>query len=165
MDALVKSQFNYCPLVWMFHDRTINAKVNKICERALRIVCKDNENDFVNNVNSSVTTHKRNLQLIMIEIFKTKNDLNPTFMESIFAERESFYSLRNVNELQVPKVRTTIYGTESTQYRGYLLWSSLPIFLKECCTIQEFKRRIKQWTHSCNCKLCRVFIKDLGFLD
>ena len=92
----------------MFHDRTINAKVNKIRERALRIVCKDSGNVFLNNVNSSVTTHKRNLQLLMIEIFKTKNDLNPTFMKSIFAERDSYYSLRNVNDLQLPKVRTTI---------------------------------------------------------
>ena len=27
-DALIKSQFNYCPLVWMFHDRTINSNVS-----------------------------------------------------------------------------------------------------------------------------------------
>ena len=68
------------------------SKVNKIHERALRIVCKDSGNDFVNNVNSSVTTHKRNLQLLMIEILKTKNDLNPTFMKDNFAEL-SIYSL------------------------------------------------------------------------
>ena len=165
MDAFIKSQFNYCPLVWMFHDRTINSKVNKIRERALRIVCKDGGNDFVNNVNSSATTHQRNLQLLMIEIFKTKNDLNPTFMKDIFAERDNYYSLRNINHLQLPKVRTTIYGTENIQYRGCLLWSSLPSFLKDCSTIQEFKRNIKQWNgDSCTCRLCRVFIKDLGFL-
>ena len=57
MDKFVKSQSNYCPLVWMFHDRTINSKVSKIRERLVRIVCKDSGNDFVNNVNSSVTTH------------------------------------------------------------------------------------------------------------
>ena len=70
MDAFIKLQFNYCPLAWMFHDRTINSNLNKICERALQIVCEDSGNDFVNNVNSSVTTHKRNLQLLIIEIFK-----------------------------------------------------------------------------------------------
>ena len=81
MDAFTKSQFNYCPLVWMFHDRTINSKVNKIRERALRIVCKDRGDDFVNTVNNFVTPHQHNLQLLMLEIFKTKNDLNPTFMK------------------------------------------------------------------------------------
>ena len=140
MDAFIKSQFIYCPLVWMFHDRTINSNVNKIRERALRIVCKDSGNDFLYICNNSVTTHQRNLQLLMIEIFKTKNDLNPTFMKDIFAERVNYYSLRNTNHLQLPKVRTKIYGTENIQYRGCLLWSSLPSFLKDSSTIQEFKR-------------------------
>ena len=40
MDAFIKSQFNYCPFVWMFHDRRANAKLNKVFERALRIACK-----------------------------------------------------------------------------------------------------------------------------
>ena len=51
----------------------------------------------------------------MIEIFKTKNDLNPTFMKDIFAERDGYYSLRNLSHLQLLKVRTTIYGTENIQ--------------------------------------------------
>ena len=38
--------------------------------------------------------------------------------------------------------------------------------LKDSDTLQEFKRRIRQWDGSCcNCRLCKVFIKDLGFLD
>ena len=62
---------------------------------------------------NSVTTHQRNLQLLMIEIFKTKNNHNPTFMKGIFAERDNYYSLREINHLQLRKVRTTIYGTEN----------------------------------------------------
>ena len=30
MNTFVMSQFSYCPLIWMFHDRRINNKVNKI---------------------------------------------------------------------------------------------------------------------------------------
>ena len=41
MNAFVFSQFSYCPLVCMFHDRSVNKKVNKINERALRIAVKD----------------------------------------------------------------------------------------------------------------------------
>ena len=131
MDAFIRLQFNYCPLVWMFHDRTINSKVNKIRERALRIVCKDSGNDFLNAVNNSVTTHQRNLQLLMIEIFKTKNDLNPTFMKDVFTERDNYHSLRNINHFQLPKVRTRKYGTENIQYRGCLLWASLKFFERQ----------------------------------
>ena len=37
-----------------------------------------------------MTIHRCNLQLLMIEIFKTKNSLNPTFMKDIFAEKSSY---------------------------------------------------------------------------
>ena len=46
MNSFIKSQFSYCPLIWMFHDRALNAKVNKIQERALRIVYKNSHADY-----------------------------------------------------------------------------------------------------------------------
>lgn len=47
----------------------------------------------------------RNLNLLMIEVFKTKNDLNPIFLKGIFAEGDGYYSMRNINHLQELKVR------------------------------------------------------------
>ena len=41
MKAFILSQFNYCPLVWMFHSRESNNHINRIHERALRITYKD----------------------------------------------------------------------------------------------------------------------------
>ena len=35
MNSFIRSQSNYCPLVWMFHDRATNSKLNRIQERAL----------------------------------------------------------------------------------------------------------------------------------
>ena len=34
-------QFSYCLLIWMFHDRNLSNRINKIHERALRITYKD----------------------------------------------------------------------------------------------------------------------------
>ena len=39
--AFVSSQFAYCPLIWMFHCRQMNYKINKLHERALTIVYND----------------------------------------------------------------------------------------------------------------------------
>ena len=36
--AFIESQFSYCPLIWMFHSRTLNNKINRLHEKALRIV-------------------------------------------------------------------------------------------------------------------------------
>ena len=46
--AFIESQFKYCPLVWMFHGRQINDKINKLHERALRIVYNDTVTSFEN---------------------------------------------------------------------------------------------------------------------
>ena len=37
MKAFVESQFGYCALVWIFHGRGINNKINRTHERALEI--------------------------------------------------------------------------------------------------------------------------------
>ena len=42
LKAFVESQFEYCPLIWIFHSRKANSKINHIHERALRIVYNDN---------------------------------------------------------------------------------------------------------------------------
>ena len=33
MKTFIESQFNYCLLIWMFHSRTINNKINRLHER------------------------------------------------------------------------------------------------------------------------------------
>ena len=46
MKAFITSQFGYCPLIWMFHSRTLNDKINSIHERALRITYNDRTSTF-----------------------------------------------------------------------------------------------------------------------
>ena len=41
MKTFVQSQFDYCPLLWMFHNSTLNHKINKLHEKALRIVYRE----------------------------------------------------------------------------------------------------------------------------
>ena len=165
MNSFIKSQFNYCPLVWMFHDRVLNSKINRIQERALRLVCKGSDTEFEKLMKNTLTTHQHNLQLLMIEIYKTKNNLNPSFMRDVFTEKENRYKLRSENHLQLPMAKTTTYGIENIQYRGCLLWSTLPKEIKDSNTLPEFKQKIKLWDgSSCVCRLCKTFVKDLGFL-
>ena len=39
--AFFESQFKYCPIVYVFHSRYLNNKINRLHERALRIVYND----------------------------------------------------------------------------------------------------------------------------
>ena len=71
MKAFVSSQFAYCPLIWMFHSRQINHKINKLHERALRIVYNDHFSSFEELLSKDkfVTVHQRNLQILATEIY------------------------------------------------------------------------------------------------
>ena len=40
MKAFIESQVGYYPVVWMFHSRTLNNKINPTHKRALRITSK-----------------------------------------------------------------------------------------------------------------------------
>ena len=46
MNAFILSQFGYCPLVWMFHSRTLNNRINRLHERALRMVYQDSKSSI-----------------------------------------------------------------------------------------------------------------------
>ena len=70
MRAFITSQFQYCPLIWMFHSGQLNQKINKIQERALRITYKDTESAFSELLqkDSAVTIYTKNLQILMTEM-------------------------------------------------------------------------------------------------
>ena len=46
MNSFFASQFNYCPLVWMCHHRSINNTINRLHERCLRIVYRYSVSSF-----------------------------------------------------------------------------------------------------------------------
>ena len=73
MKTFVISQFNYCPITWMYCQRKSNNLINKIHKRVLRIAYNDYTSDFDNLLSrdDSVTIHQRNIQALAIEIHKT----------------------------------------------------------------------------------------------
>ena len=59
-NSIIKSQFNYCPLVWIFCSRRSNSLVNNVHERALRIVSDDHNSSYYSPVKYQCS-HERNL--------------------------------------------------------------------------------------------------------
>ena len=82
MKAFITSQFNYCPLIWIFNSRQLNNRINKIHKKALKLVYKDNKltfNDLL-EVDNSVTIRQRNLQILATDMLKVENSLAPEIM-------------------------------------------------------------------------------------
>ena len=167
MKALIESQFSYCPLVWMFHNRTLNNCINRLHERGLRLVYKDYKLSFdeLLRKDNSVSIHHRNLQKLATEMYKAYNDLSPTLVKSIFPLREMPYNLRNSNPFRPTKVNSVFNGTETISFRGPKIWSLVPENIKAAKSLTEFKTKISAWVPiGCTCRLCKTFISNLGFL-
>ena len=161
MKAFLDSQFPHCPLVWMFHNRSINTKINNLHYRALRLTSQDDTSSFKELLikDGSVTIHGRNLQYLAIELFKVANGITPTIMEDIFRMKENL-STENVsantrsqslfyNSVNPKKVS---HGFQTLRCIGPKSWDMVPADIRNAATFPIFKHKIRKWKPSkCPC--------------
>ena len=91
MKSFITSQFGYCLLIWMFHSRKLNNKINSIHERALKATYNDRESSFdklLKRDNTASIRH-RNFQVLAKEIFNIKNSMAPKILNGVFQNRTS----------------------------------------------------------------------------
>ena len=61
------------------------------------------------------------LQLLLIEIYKTIDNLNPSFMAKVFAANVAQYNLRGSTNLILPKARTNLSSIDTVKFVGQKL--------------------------------------------
>ena len=166
MNAFIESQFSYCPLLLMFVSRSINNKINRIHERALRIVYLDYDSSFEDllKMDKAVIIHHRNIQSLAIEMFKVLNGLGPEIMRSLF---NIDYNERNTKSFHRPNVNSKYNGHNSIRYFGPVVWDRLlPDELKSIQSLDEFKEEVKKWVPvNCPCTLCQEYIAGVGYTN
>ena len=136
----------------MFHSRTLNNKLNRLHEKALRIVHGDYKSKFdeLLGKDSSFSIHQRNIQTLAIEIFKFLNGLSSQIMNEVFQVKSlPPYYLRDKNELYSRNPETVTYGTESVSFMAPKIWSIVPQELKNSESLYPFKKLIRKWKPNC----------------
>ena len=163
MRTFIESQFNYCPLIWMCHGRDLNKKINRLHERALRVVYTNNGNQSFKQLldkDKLYIIHERNLRKLAIEMYKVKNNLCPKPIQELFTP-----AIRGNHEWVLPKVKTENNGKETIRFMGPKTWELVPKEIKISQSLSSFKSKIKDWKPlGCTCRLCKTYIKDLGYL-
>ena len=126
-NAMIKSQFSYCPIIWMFSSRRSNNLINKVHERSLRLNTNDENSNFetlLQNIND-ITVHQRNLQILMTEIYKIIKGEAPVIMKKLFIFRENIHNIRNFQIIANENKNTVRCGLDTICYRTPSLWVSL----------------------------------------
>ena len=91
LNSFVYSNFNDCPLMWHFCSAKSVKTIEKIQERALRILYNDFSSDFEPNLNKSgkSTMEVKRLRTLALKVFKTLNNMN--LEDSLFIRQPSRY--------------------------------------------------------------------------
>ena len=151
----------------MMHNRTLNNRINKIQERALRIVY-DNRNSTFEELlrkDDSVTIHTRNIQALAIELFKIVSGQSPEIMKEVFSLKETLPYCTKF-PFKTRNIRTVTYGTNTLSFLGPKIWAIVPTSIRESKSLVEFKKEISKWKpEQCPCRLCDTYITDLGFVN
>ena len=77
--AFIESQFSYCPLIWMFHSRTLNNKINRLHEKVWDYKSKFDE---LLEKDDSFSIHHIHIQTLAIGIIKFLNGLSLQIMNA-----------------------------------------------------------------------------------
>ena len=144
--SLVRSNLEYCSVVWCpFTKRNVN-KLERIQRRATRFILKSNEpyDDRLHKLNLLTLEQRRFVDDVTF-LFKTFNGhLDIDFSQFLdFYSQEDRYLLRHFDTKSLKKkyARTNILKN-SYFYRIVDEWNSLPLEVRSACNIDKFKASV-----------------------
>ena len=124
---------NYCPLVWMFHTKQLNNRINSLHEKALIVTYQERNSSFSEllHLDKSVSIHYRNIKYLLTEIYKVKMCFSPPIMSDIFSlNGNSSYNLKSGVTVNRRNLRMSKFGFETVSTIETILWNDLPVEFK-----------------------------------
>ena len=127
-NAIVQPHFDYCDIVWGNCGETNATKLQKLKNRAARVL-----------------TYSSHVYHMATVVYKSLNRLVPEYLQLKFVYRNSQYSPRDsINRLALPLPRTN-YLKNSFRYSGAVLWNSLATGLRQAESLNSFKSGRKEF--------------------
>ena len=144
LNSFRTSHFSYCLTEWMFHSRKLNARINHVHERALRIFYKDFKSSFQELLikDNCLNIHHRILQKLATEIFKVKKKTR----EGCF---HTPYEQIDISGRGGSAPQRCFYVSS---YLGPKLWNLVTNEYETVAPLADFNEKIEAWvTENCPC--------------
>ena len=157
INSFVYPSFKYCSLVWHFCSYEPSQKTEEIRKRCLRLVLDDYESDYENLIkkNGITTMEIKRLRTLATEIFKTINNIDPSYMKNIFTPKPN--AKIRPHDITVRDHNTATYGDKSLTALRPEIWNKLTTNIKSLTSITKFKEYVKTWFgRSYKCNVCRM---------
>ena len=104
--------------IWLLCSITVDNLINRMTNYAMSIIYNnENEEEFeaLLEQDGTLKIHKRNLQKLMVEIYKMINHLNCPYMRGFFTKKL----------VELPHVRLQRFGTNALKFKESILWNIL----------------------------------------
>lgn len=144
-NALIMPHFDYCSPVWDCLSGYLSDKLQKLQNRAARIITKLPFNTSLNHLLSTLDWERLSLRREKqkaIMMYKIINNLAPEYLQSLFSQHHSVYDTRNSEGRLALSKPNTNYLKRSFSYSGAMLWNKLPKNLKNASSINHFRRNL-----------------------
>ena len=141
--------------------------INKIHERALRLIHQDNSHfKVLLEKQKEFSIHQRNLQVLMDWNLQNIKLYCPTFNEVPISVLHKSIESQKFQELSTEKRNTVNYGLETLTYRAPAIWAKLPPKYVDATSMDEFEPKIKSWKcEICSWRLCKNYQPNLGYIN
>ena len=145
--SIVEPHFRYCCSVWGCADTTEINRLQKLQNRAARIVTNSSfdtsSNQLIEKLGWKTINELTDIESKTI-VFKSLNELAPPYLRSLFRKnsQSTSYRLRSIStDLRLPKIGAE-NGKKSFSFRGAKLWNSLSANCKQAASLSTFKQHI-----------------------
>ena len=157
-ESFIASNFEYCSLVYNSFSIGQDKKLEKLNERALRLLCNDYISTYENilsKTNKRMLYVTRKMKLAEF-VFKVQHKKAPPLNDTFFKRQITPYHMRDNMKLMKPVYNTVQFGMKSIAYQGPLVWNSLPVDIKIIDDYHAFHVSLRNCNilNSCQCGNC-----------
>ncbi len=147
--GIVEPHFRYCCSVWGGCSETRLQTIQKLQNRAARIVTNSSydvsASNLIKELNWPTVTEMIKCETATIT-YKALSGLAPGYLSNLFKKnsaRDISMNLRNaIADVLVPRMKTC-NGQKAISFRGAKTWNELPLDVKQAPSLSIFKSRLK----------------------
>lgn len=132
--------------MWIFSHEKSSKKVEALKKKALRFFCDyyNSPSEEIVKKTGKVSMEENRVGHLCIEIYKSINSINPSFIQQILKLKETnrIVPIQYKQNVRVPKVSQVHYGEKSLKYYVSKVWNFPPIHVKASENLRLSKIRM-----------------------
>jgi hypothetical protein len=148
--AFISSRLDYCNSLLCGTSKQQLARLQRLQNTAARLVTCSKRNEHITPILRRLhwlPVEKRITFKVALLTYKSMNNQGPHYISELLSEYRPARSLRSADKLLLvePHFRTATYGQHAFANIAQRVWNSLPLQLRECATVDSFKKKLKTY--------------------